>query len=1208
MSEKPVDLNTILKKIELGEISPEEGSRYIQGLGRKQEPKPMENGVAAKEETQEKENKLIAFAEEYLKKTLSNATGLPLVKIDPKLSLEEYGVDSVVIMEMNEQLEKDFKKLPKTLMFEYGSLSELAGYFAKNHAEILNELSGGLLNKKEENKVKVAKVLEEPKTTGVLQEQKASTFRSFRTSQPKIEKSHGLTGEIEDIAIIGINGIFPKAEDLNTFWDNLKNGVDCITEVPSNRWDHSRYYDPEPGKKGKVYSKWGGFIDAYNQFDPLFFQLTPKDAELLDPQERVFLQCVHGAIEDAGYTRKTLWNSKTGVFVGVMYGHYQLYGAQESLKGNIMSLSSSYASIANRVSYFYNFHGPSIAMDTMCSSSLTALHLACESLYRGDSETAIVGGVNLTIHPDKYLFLCGQHFASSEGKCRAFGAGGNGYVPGEGAGALLLKPLKKAQEDNDYIYGVIKATAINHGGKTNGYTVPNPNAQTQVIEDALKKGHVNPRDISYVEAHGTGTSLGDPIEITGLTKAYAPYTQKKQYCAIGSVKTNVGHLESAAGVVSIIKVLLQMKYKQLVPSLHSEVLNPNIDFESTPFYVQRSLSEWKAPEIIENGTVRKGKRCAGISSFGAGGTNVHVILEEYDNQIEKEGEQELEPYIFAISAKNKERLEDYCRKVLTYIERNTIVSMEKMPIKKADAEDGKEYVRKALEEITGVSINSLEEADTLGEFGLQDKDYILLQEKILNILQVEVPFSILHEGAKMEQVISFIEDKKREEKNAQKEEMKLYDKAHVSYGFTLKDLCYTFQNGREPMEERLAVCVHDLPELTEYLKRYLQGNTSEHGIWCGNGKKEKDVVDILSNEGNSIEFLKSLANAGKMDSLCRLWVSGLDIAWKKVMPEAQGRKIPVPSYPFEKKAYWYTEEEDVFTLPSHVLTPVIDSNESVLEQQYYKKTLTSRDFYLRDHVVQGNMVLPGVVYLEMMYQAACLATHEECTITLKNIKWVRAIELMSDTEEKEIYIGLDIAGDYLEASVYSLSPSGTKIIHASCDVWYEEDELTEYLEQNENMEITSAQCTQILTQKECYQIFESIQIDYGIEFQVIERLEYGTSCAYAKLNLSEKEAQRLQDKFVLHPSLMDGAMQTALCFITNSAVSQKTYVPVGLEAVLLHRPLTQTCYCVVKEAETDESEPIYNLFLFDQDEQLSVSLLGLTGMEFGQSSHSIDEK
>jgi polyketide synthase PksN len=260
----------------------------------------------------------------------------------------------------------------------------------------------------------------------------------------------------------------------------------------------------------------------------------------MDPQERLFLECVYSAIEDAGYTRESLGKcrdhgseSNVGVFVGVMYEEYQLYGAQATALGSPIALSGNPASIANRVSYFCNFHGPSMAVDTMCSSSLTSIHLACESLRNGGCKVAVAGGVNVSIHPNKYLMLAQGKFASSKGRCESFGVGGDGYVPGEGVGAVILKPLSKAIEDKDHIYGVIKGTALNHGGKTNGYTVPNPNAQAEVIGLALKKAGINPRTISYIEAHGTGTSLGDPIEIAGLCKAFQDYTNDKQYCAIG---------------------------------------------------------------------------------------------------------------------------------------------------------------------------------------------------------------------------------------------------------------------------------------------------------------------------------------------------------------------------------------------------------------------------------------------------------------------------------------------------------------------------------------------------------------------------------------------------------------------------------------------------------------------------------------------------
>ncbi|ETR68976.1 MAG: hypothetical protein OMM_04242 [Candidatus Magnetoglobus multicellularis str. Araruama] len=242
-----------------------------------------------------------------------------------------------------------------------------------------------------------------------------------------------------------------------------------------------------------------------------------------------------------------------------------------------------------------------MAIDTMCSSSLTSIHLACESIKNGEIEMGIAGGVNLSIHLNKYITLSQGQFLSTDGLCKSFGANGDGYVPGEGVGTVLLKPLTKAIADNDHIYAVIKGSALNHGGKTNGYSVPNPNAQASLISEALTKSDINPRTIGYMEAHGTGTALGDPIEISALIKSYQQLTTDKQYCAIGSVKSNIGHLESAAGIAALTKVILQMQHKQLVPSLHSEVLNPNITFEDSPFVVQQHLQDWTPITLSENG-------------------------------------------------------------------------------------------------------------------------------------------------------------------------------------------------------------------------------------------------------------------------------------------------------------------------------------------------------------------------------------------------------------------------------------------------------------------------------------------------------------------------------------------------------------------------------------------------------------------------------
>ncbi|MFE5581702.1 amino acid adenylation domain-containing protein [Kitasatospora sp. NPDC056531] len=427
-----------------------------------------------------------------------------------------------------------------------------------------------------------------------------------------------------DIAVIGVGGRYPEAADLDEFWENLRSGRDSVRRVPAERWTRPQW-------AGEA-ALWGGFLDGIDLFDPLFFQISQREAEHLDPHERLFLECAHHVLEDAGYTGELLEriSGGVGVFTGVMYQDYQLYGAQAQDRGQAVALSGSASSVANRVSYVYGFTGPSMSVDTMCSSSLTAIHLACEAIRTGQCGAALAGGVNVTAHPNKYLMLEQRNYLSSDGRCRSFGAGGDGYVPGEGVGAVLLKALDRAVADGDHIHAVIKSTALNHGGRTNGYTVPSPAAQSRVVGRALAASGIDPRSVGYIEAHGTGTALGDPIEIAGLVKAFQEAGAGPEQCAIGSVKSNIGHAESAAGIAGVTKVLLQMRHRQLVPSLHATTLNPHIDFPRTPLRVQRSLEPWRRPTVPDGGRSLRLPRTAGVSSFGAGGSNAHVVLTEYE--------------------------------------------------------------------------------------------------------------------------------------------------------------------------------------------------------------------------------------------------------------------------------------------------------------------------------------------------------------------------------------------------------------------------------------------------------------------------------------------------------------------------------------------------------------------------------------------------
>ncbi|WP_052429550.1 beta-ketoacyl synthase N-terminal-like domain-containing protein [Paenibacillus borealis] len=1227
MSDANLEMGRILEQIKRGEMDPEQGYTLIRQLKSLPAAQADTKRAAGSNAVAQGGQGLHDYAVQYLKGLLSQVIGLEPERINAGQSLEDYGVDSVAIMEINSLLDKDFPNLPKTLMFEYGNLAELAGYFVQNQRELLEGQAGYRQtqqihqihqNHQNHQAAKPAVPAADPAPVQKKADEASKKYRSFVTPGKSRDQAEEQAHPAKDegIAIIGISGAFPGARNLDEFWNNLKNGVDCISEIPPQRWDHSRYYDPEKGKRGKVYSKWGGFIDEYNCFDPLFFQLTPRDAEQLDPQERLFLESAHSAIEDGGYTRQSLWNTKTGVFVGVMYGHYQLYGAEETAKGNTMTLSSSYASIANRVSYFFNFNGPSIALDTMCSSSLTALHLACESIYRGDSEIAIAGGVNVTIHPDKYLFLCNQRFASSEGKCRAFGSGGDGYVPGEGVGALLLKPLAKAVEDGDNIYGVIRATSINHGGKTNGYTVPSPNAQSNIIAEALRKSGVHPRSISYMEAHGTGTALGDPIEISGLTKAFRTQTADNQYCAIGSVKSNVGHLESAAGVVSIIKVLLQMKHKQLVPSLHSEVLNPNINFEETPFYVQRRLEEWK-PAVIEEGSMtREGPRYAAVSSFGAGGTNVHVILEEYKGQQEStlsapHIDHRSGPHIFILSAKNKDRLNAYAKHVLDYIDLHTV--QQGNAAEEISSAELRKYV---IADITACFLQSallpahISAQEAIEEYGMSKEELMAAADALYEVYPVRLPMGLLTGSATIEGIAGHVLEQLGSATIAARHGLGAASEGEAeaatdanrpaAYDFRLEELIYTLQVGRETMEERLAIVVSGTQELREKLSQFLAGNRKVSDLYAGNISSGSEIRDVFTESEEGEAFLLSLVQSGKLGQLCRLWISGVNFNWQLLYTQSKPGRISLPTYPFDRTRYWYNSTEAaavVYSSKPAALAAVIDTNESVFEEQCYKKSLSAADAYLHDHVVQGKMVLPGVVYLEMAWRAGLLSSREWRVQSVTDVTWRRTLELPADTDVQDVYIGLVAQEDGIGASIYSLNGNGQRVLHCTCTVNYTDGEAEAGEMEAVDIPHLLQTASRSINREDCYELFAAHGMNYGPNLRTIEAVYTGDYGTLSKLALPVHTQMPLQE-YILHPGFADGAMQTALYSVLSGQRQNGTFVPFALQAVEVYRTLTPVSYCLVTPAASGKEQGMqFDLLLLDSSGLPAVRFSCLSGRD-----------
>lgn len=336
----------------------------------------------------------------------------------------------------------------------------------------------------------------------------------------------------EPIAIIGISGRFPGADNMNAYWDNLTKGKSSICEIPKSRWDMKKYFDPQIGKEGHMYCKWMGMLDDVEYFDPMFFEITPSEAEAMDPQHRLFLQEAYRAFEDAGYSKRNLNNRKCGVYLGIVDDDYSNLGEQ-----SLSATGNSNAIGASRISYFLNLKGPAIAIDTACSSSMVGIHLAVNALNLNDIDMALVGGSCLYLTPESYISMCETGMLSPEGKCKTFDNSADGFVPGEGVAALVLKRLSDAQRDHDHIYGCIIASGMNQDGKTNGITAPNMGSQKNLETTLYADRKIDPESITYAEFHGTGTKLGDPIELQALASAFREKTDKKNFCAIGSVKS-----------------------------------------------------------------------------------------------------------------------------------------------------------------------------------------------------------------------------------------------------------------------------------------------------------------------------------------------------------------------------------------------------------------------------------------------------------------------------------------------------------------------------------------------------------------------------------------------------------------------------------------------------------------------------------------------
>lgn len=713
-----------------------------------------------------------------LSKILNTDTELPSDK-----KFMELGLDSIQLVNLVKELEKETgKELYPTLFFEYQNILEVSHYLTTEFPEVFQQTTKEYFppnsNRKQpkesyQNNLLIEKNNQIPKSNI-----SSLDYHHKQASNGYIKNGQHLPQK-EPIAIIGMEGIFPHAKNKEQFWQNLLQEQDYIEDIPEER---RRYLNPNGIIKNKA-----AFIADVDKFDAKFFNISPREAELIDPQLRLLLQVIYGTLEDAGVINE-IRGTNTGMFVGVSSSDYaQLIKESNQKVDAYGGVGNLYSILANRPSYYFDWKGPSLAIDTTCSSSLVALHTAVKAIENQECDQAVVAGVNLLLSPYYFEVLNDSGALSPTSESLSFDENANGYVRGESVATILLKPLNKAIKDKNQIYGVIRGSAVSHAGSTSSITAPSVDGEAQAIIKAWKNSNIHPNSLSYIEAHGTGTKLGDPIEMEALKKAFNSFSTSKSHTSpiyIGSAKAHIGHTEGAAGIVGVIKTLLSLK-KGILPRMPKfKKLNPYIQLENSPFKINQEVVKW-GPE--------KTLRRAGVSSFGIGGTYAHVVVEGYNKKTKPFTTNQ--SAIIILSAKNIKRLDE-----------------------------------------------------------------------------------------KVSDLNNFI---------------------HLNNSINIHDIAYTLQMSREPMRERLAFEAKNTEELKIRLKDYL--NNQVKIFFSGNSKKEE--IDFLFEGKAGNAYIQYAIKQQDYSSIAQLWVKGVNINWSLIYPKNnKPKKISLPTYPFEKKEYWFLED------------------------------------------------------------------------------------------------------------------------------------------------------------------------------------------------------------------------------------------------------------------------------------------------------------
>ncbi|OZG70452.1 hypothetical protein BTA51_26145 [Hahella sp. CCB-MM4] len=935
------------------------------------------------------------------------------------------GFDSISLTRLANEINRRYKDLAvaPSIFIEYPTVSALSAYLSQDFAQ---ELAHTQDNREEQK------------------EQERREYQKAEQTNPQKQRPTR-NGQIDDIAIVGIAGRFPGSEDIGEFWRQLKEGHSMINLVPQDRWDWKKIYGAPLAHSGKTDCNYGGFIRDAALFDPLYFNISPSEARLMDPQQRIFLEVVELCLQNAGYSREAMNGSHTGVYVGVARLDYAgLITDSNDRTHGYANTGNTHAILANRVSYIYGWTGESLAIDCACSSSSLAIHKAVRAISSGECEQAVAGGVNLILSPTTFISNRKMGLLSNESSVRSFDQKASGYLSGEGAGAVLLKPLSRALADGDFVYAVIKGSAVRHCGHGASLTTPNPKMQAQVIRDAYADAGIPPSKATYIEAQGAGNVMGDSAELSAYHDVFDTDETAAQSIGVGSIKGNIGHLETASGVVALIKLLLAMKNQQMPPMLHADECQSYFAMDKGPFFFPSNARHWKSS--TDNPVI------ASLHNFGYGGVNVHLVLQDYRRPTPPLTHRS-EPCLIAFSAASQSQLRQY--------------------------------------------LNSI-------------RDYLTN------------PGSAIY--------------------NAEP---------------TLNDIAFTLLHGRPQLSTRVHFIVSSMAELIDGIGHYLSGEKAL-GASTSIDPISIDVKSIPVSQGGH-PMLDGLSRDERLLALAEFWRAGNIIDWQRYQLHRDGRRTPLPCPGFDKAFYWAGNIEGCSGASTN---PMLGHNCSTTAQPQYRIKFTGNEFFFADHRVGEDKILPGVAHLEMVR-----STGEDTglnVVVMKNIMWGQPIIIRD--QSLEVACSIRVKDEATQSHHFELH-SGEKLY---CKGTILNTDHSISTPNQLRVEALMKSFDRILEHNAIYDQFGLRGLHLGPAFRPLRKLWFNSEQALGQLEIPTEISSSSKD-FYLHPSIMDGALQTITALVSGE-LSNRLYLPFSLGKICVYAPVNEPCYALSRRLQNQSNQ------------------------------------